>query len=353
MVPSAPGIVNRGVEIRGFRDLPPWGTSPPLCTCGAGENLSRQRIHNLIEGLRGAVDDDRVEVTHADPYEPGFGFEGYVSALGLATRQADGSFQLSPEPLIAPATDVDRWGCEDARVTRLGDRWWITYTALAEPAASATWGVGIALASTTDWRTVTRHGRIGPAVRDKDAALFPSRIGGRIAMLHRIAPDVQIVWFDDEDHLLAPGDAFWQRHLASLDDHVVLRPERPWEGKKVGTGPPPVETPDGWLVVYHAADADHVYRAGLALLDLDDPRRVISRTRTPVLAPELDWERRGDVPNVVFPQGAVVEPGPDGAPHLHLYYGAADRAIGHAHAPMADVLALLHEERRRRPSDTR
>ena len=280
----------------------------------------------------------RVEVAHADAFEPAFGFERYVSTLGLATRQADGTFALDPEPLIGPTGDADRYGCEDARITRLGDCWWITYTALAEPAATATHGVGIALASTTDWKTVERHGRIGPSVRDKDAALFPERVGGRIAMFHRIAPDVQIVFFEDEEQMLNPGARFWERALARLDDSVVLRPERPWEAKKVGMGPPPIRTDAGWLVVYHAADADHVYRAGLALLDLDDPRRVVARTRRPVLEPTLGWERAGDVPNVVFPQGATVEDGT-----LNLYYGAADCAIGHAHAPLADVLALLHD----------
>ncbi len=281
----------------------------------------------------------RVQVQHDDAFEPTFGYDRYVSALGLATRQADGSFALAPEPFIAPSGDIDRYGCEDARITRLGDRWWITYTALAEPAATATHGVGIALASTTDWKSVELHGRIGPAVRDKDAALFSERVGGRIAMFHRIAPDVQIVFFEDEEQMLNPGARFWERALARLDDGVVLRPAQMWEAKKVGMGPPPIATDDGWLVVYHAADAGHVYRAGLALLDRDDPRRVIARTRRPVLEPALDWEVDGDVPNVVFPEGATVEDG-----MLNLYYGAADSAIGHAHAPLADVLDLLREE---------
>jgi len=163
-------------------------------------------------------------------------------------------------------------------------------------------------------------------------------------MFHRIAPDVQVVFFEDEAQMLAPGARFWERALARLDASVVLRPEQPWEGRKVGTGPPPIWTPEGWLVVYHAADAAHVYRAGLALLDLDDPCRVIARARGPVLEPELDFEVHGDVPNVVFPQGATVEDGPDGRPALNLYYGAADTAVGHAHAPLADVLDVLGED---------
>ena len=283
----------------------------------------------------------RVEIDHKDAYEASFGYENYVSTLGLATRQPDGTFRLAPQPLIRPTGDHDRFGCEDARVTRLGDRWWITYTALAEPAATATWGVGIALASTADWQTVERHGRIGPAVRDKDAALFPDRVNGRIAMFHRIAPDVQVVFFEDEGQLTAPGERFWEDAFRRLDESVVLRPEQVWEEKKVGMGPPPIWTPEGWLVVYHAADAAHVYRAGLALLDLDDPRRVIARTRRPVLSPEQPFEVEGDVPNVVFPQGAAVEDG-----DLHLYYGAGDRAVGHAWAPLADALDVLRDEAR-------
>ena len=284
----------------------------------------------------------KVAVESPDATEADFLYDNYVSRLGLAVRQPDGTFRLDAEPLLAPHDAVDRYGVEDARITRLGDRYYITYTVLAEPAHRADAGVGIGLASTTDWETVEVHGRIGPAVRDKDAALFPGHIGGRIAMLHRIVPDMQVAYFEDEDQLRQPGAAYWESHLAHLDDHVVMRPEQLWEEKKIGVGPPPIETPEGWLVVYHGADADHVYRAGLALLDLDDPRKVIARTRRPVLEPLYDYELEGDVPNVVFPQGAVVEDG-----LLRLFYGAADTTIGEATAPLADVLAVLHEEKTR------
>lgn len=284
----------------------------------------------------------KVAVDSPDPTEADFLYDNYVSRLGLATRQSDGTFRLDAEPLLAPSSDVDRFGVEDARITRLGDRYYITYTVLSEPAHCANEGVGIGLASTTDWETVDLHGRIGPAVRDKDAALFPALIGGRVAMFHRIVPDMQIAFFEDEEQLRAPGAAFWDRHLARIDEHVVMRPEARWEEKKIGIGPPPIETPEGWLVVYHGADRDHVYRAGLALLDLDDPRRVIARTARPVLEPTYDYEIEGDVPNVVFPQGAVVEDG-----QLRLYYGAADTAIGEASAPLSDVLSHLDEEKKR------
>jgi predicted GH43/DUF377 family glycosyl hydrolase len=119
-----------------------------------------------------------------------------------------------------------------------------------------------------------------------------------------------------------------------------MRPEAEWESKKIGAGPTPIETDDGWLLIYHGVDDNHVYRAGLALLDLDDPSKVIARTPHPVLEPESDFERFGDVNNVVFPEGAVVL-----GDTLHVYYGAADRVIGHAAAPMSAVLALLRKNR--------
>ena len=279
----------------------------------------------------------RVELEPKDPTEASFGYDNYVSHLGLATRQPDGTFVLDREPFLSPSSPVDRFGVEDARATRINGTVYLTYTVLAEPAAGADRGVGIGLASTTDWQRVETHGRIGPPVRDKDAAIFPELVGGRIAMVHRIVPDIQVAFFEDEEQLRAPGAAYWEDHLRHLDEHVLLRPEAVWEGKKVGIGPPPIATEEGWLIVYHAADRQHVYRAGLALLDYDD-LSVIARTPHPVLEPTHDYELHGDVPNVVFPQGAVVE---DGV--LTLYYGAADTVIGEASAPLSDVLACLHE----------
>lgn len=283
----------------------------------------------------------RVALAHAMPGEPTVGYDNYVSCIGHA-RSTDGlNFETSEVPFIAPDADFDRCGAEDARVSEVDGVYLITYTALGHPAFGEVDGIRIGLASTTDWKTVRKHGIIGPDVRDKDAVIFPGRIGGRIAMLHRIVPNVQLVWFDDLEQLYEPQAGFWEAHLRDLDNQVVLRAEAPWEGKKVGAGPTPVETEEGWLLVYHGVDENHVYRAGLALLDRDDPRRIIARTPQPVLEPETEFERFGDVDNVVFPEGAVVLDGT-----LHVYYGAADRVVGHVSAPLSDVLALLQECRR-------
>ncbi len=312
----------------------PWASGAVF---NPGAWFDGERVHLLFraipEGYR------RVETPDASPFEGDFGFDGYVSSVGYATSRDGLHFSVHPEPLLRPDTPADRYGVEDPRISRLGDTYYITYTALRHPAFGDEEGVGIGLASTRDFREIARHGMIGPAVRDKDAVLFPRKIGGRVAMLHRIVPDIQIVYFADEEQLCSPGPGFWDDYLRRLDEHVVMRPEVAWEGKKIGAGPTPVETPEGWLLLYHGADRDHVYRAGLALLDLDDPTRVIARTLDPVMEPETPWEREGDVPNVVFPQGAVVL-----GETLHVYYGGADRVVGHAHAPLADVVAHVQDE---------
>ena len=292
------------------------------------------RVHLLVRGVPAGY--RRIRLTDTRPGEPEWGFEPYVSYIGYAESTDGVHFSVRSEPLIWPDAPYDHFGVEDPRISCIDDLYLITYTALGAPAFAHPGRVRIGLASTRDFQSVTKHGIVGPDTTDKDAVIFPRRIRGRIAMLHRIVPSIQLIYFDDLEQLFHPPKALWERHLATLDEHVVLRPEFPWEAKKIGAGPTPIETPEGWLLIYHGVDAQHVYRMGMALLDLDDPRRVIARTPEPVLEPELPFEREGDVPNVVFPEGAVVI-----GDELLVYYGAADRTIGLARAPLSDVLAHL------------
>ncbi len=282
----------------------------------------------------------RVHLEHAAEGEPDVGFDNYVSYIGYAASRDGLHFDVRAEPFISPDTEFDRFGAEDPRISSVNGRYLITYSALQSEAFGPDTHVRIGLASTTDFRRVEKHGVIGPDERDKDAVIFPGLIGGRIAMLHRIVPNIQLAYFDDVEQLCRPPQRFWTDHMNGIGDHVVMRPEAAWESKKIGAGPTPIETSEGWLLIYHGVDDDHVYRAGLALLDRDDPSRVIARTKYPVLEPETDFELIGDVDNVVFPEGAVVL-----GDTLHVYYGAADRFVGHAAAPLADVLALLDENR--------
>ena len=267
------------------------------------------------------------------------GYDNYVSSIGCAVSQDGINFTRFEQPVIQPTEEWERYGCEDPRITRLEvdgrPLYLITYTALSAPAFSGR-GDRVALASTEDFRAFHKHGVIIPDLNDKDAVIFPELIKGKIAMLHRVVPNIQIVYFDDLEQLLDPKDDFWSSYQASLDEFTVMRPRYEWEAEKIGSGPPPVRTEAGWLLIYHGVDADHVYRVGAALLALDDPRRVIARLPHPILEPKMEYEKVGDVPNVAFPEGALVKDD-----QLYIYYGAADKTCCLATANLDDVVDCL------------
>ncbi len=256
-----------------------------------------------------------------------------ISQLHVA-RSADGEsrWRFDPEPLLR--SDVDRdpeetWGCEDPRLTWLPEReeWAIAYTAYSRR------GPLVSLATTRDFRTVRRLGPVMPP-EDKDAAMFPRRFGSRWALIHRPSP-------------LRGGAHMWLSYSPDMrhwGDHKLLLEARDgawWDAGKIGLGPPPLETPEGWLVMYHGVRVTSdgpIYRAGLALLDLEDPGVVLNRTDEWVFGPETAHEITGDVGRVVFPCGWVHDPESD---NLALYYGAADTVIGLATAKLSDVLATV------------
>jgi predicted GH43/DUF377 family glycosyl hydrolase len=256
-----------------------------------------------------------------------------ISVLHVArSRNGETDWRFDPEPLLVP--DVDRdpeetWGCEDPRLTWLPEReeWAIAYTAYSRR------GPLVSLATTKDFRTVTRLGPVMPP-EDKDAALFPRRVNGRWAMIHRPSP-------------LRGGAHMWLSYSPDLQhwgDHRLLLEARDgawWDAGKIGLGPPPLETPDGWLVMYHGVRLTSdgpIYRMGLALLALDDPGTVLHRTDEWIFAPEAPYEITGDVGRVVFPCGWVHDPATD---RLSLYYGGADTVVGVATATLREVLARV------------
>jgi len=268
----------------------------------------------------------------------GTGYDNYISAIGCAVSDDGIVFSRFEQPVIQPSDEYDRFGCEDPRVTRLEIRgrivYLITYTALFGPAYSGS--DRVALASTEDFRTFHKHGVVIPGLADKDAVIFPEPIRGRIAMLHRVIPDIQIVYFDGLEQLTNPRENFWSEYRARLDEFTIMRPKYDWEAEKIGAGPPPIRTEEGWLLIYHGKDEEAVYRAGMALLDPEDPSRVIARSPHPILEPEEEYEKVGDTPNVVFPEGAIVM-----GDTLYVYYGAADKCCCLATAKLDDVLDYL------------
>lgn len=269
----------------------------------------------------------------------GSAYDNYISSIGCAVSEDGYHFTRFARPVIEPLEEYERFGCEDPRVTRLemdGEVLYLmTYTALSAPAFSPA-GNRVALASTKDFCTFRKHGVVIPNLEDKDAVIFPQFVGGKITMLHRVAPHIQIVYFEDWQQLTNREERFWSQYRASLEKFTVMRPKHEWEAKKIGAGPPPIRTDAGWLLIYHGVDANHIYRAGAALLNLKDPRKVIARSPQPILEPEEEYERVGDVPNVVFPEGAVVRDD-----ILYVYYGGADKCCCLATAGLDDLLDYL------------
>lgn len=255
-----------------------------------------------------------------------------ISEIRVA-RSANGvdSWRIADRPLLQPDLPeypYEEWGCEDARVTPIGTHQWaIAYTAYSR------YGPAVALAMTEDFESVARLGILMPP-SNKDATVFPVQIDGRWLLLHRpVTGGQEHIWYACSDH-----------DFSHWSHPGVLLPERGgpwWDGLRIGGGAPPLATDEGWLLIYHGVKemgGHPVYRLGLALLDLENPRKVLARSSDWVFSPETDYEQRGLVPNVVYTCGAVQQ-----GDEVWMYYGAADTVIGLAVAHVNDLLQFVHE----------
>jgi predicted GH43/DUF377 family glycosyl hydrolase len=254
-----------------------------------------------------------------------------VSHLTVA-RSKDGvsGWRVEPHPSLAPdpAHPEEIWGVEDPRITWLEEPgcFAVTYTAYS-PA-----GPLVALATTRDFRSFERLGAILPP-ENKDAALFPSKHDGSFLILHRPVAGMSgmaHIWLARSPDL---------RHWG---EHEVLLPARSgpfWDAGKVGLSAPPLRTDEGWLILYHGVKhtcAGCIYRQGLALLDLADPRRVVARTPEWFFGPDTSYERTGDVNNVIFCCGWTLV-----GETVRFYYAGADTCMALATARLPDLLELL------------
>jgi len=260
-----------------------------------------------------------------------------ISHLTVA-RSRDGisNWVVDDTPLMAPDSDrpEEAWGVEDPRLTRVDelDAWVISYTAFGPG------GPAISLATTRDFRSVERLGVVRTP-EDKNGALLPRRVDGDFVLFHR---PVTVIGARSDVWLSRSSDL---RQWGSPEPVFTARSGGWWDSARIGMGPPPLETPEGWLVVYHGVRqtvAGSLYRVGLALLDLDRPTQVIRRCSEWVLGPNEDYELMGDVPGVVFPCGLVHDADTD---ELRLYYGAADTCIAMASGSLTDVLGFIRDSR--------
>jgi predicted GH43/DUF377 family glycosyl hydrolase len=287
------------------------------------------RAHTVFNPAAARVGYDVVLLLRVEGFRGHSHFTTARSADGVTGWRIDEKPSLSPDPALFPE---DEWGIEDPRAVFLPEigRYGVTFTSYSPR------GPLVSLALTTDFTSFERRGPVMPP-DDKDAALFPRRFGGEWLMVHRPV------------RAGAPADIEISRSpdLAAWSSSAVLLPARAggwWDAGKVGLGPPPLETPEGWLLMYHGVRhtcSGALYRSGLALLDLDDPTRVIARTDDWVFGPEEPYERTGDVPNVVFPSGWVKTPDEEG---VMVYYGAADTSVCLATAKIADLLDAVREK---------
>jgi len=255
----------------------------------------------------------------------------------IVARSRDGvtDWQMKEHALLHSdhGNEYEANGVEDCRITRMVDppQWALAYTAYSPH------GPGVALATTDDFTTVHRMGLIFPP-DNKNAALFPRRFNDLYAILHRPCAGGGSVWLSYSPDLIFWGNA-----------RIVLPPRGGpwWDGVRVGAGLPPIETDHGWLVIYHGvkrlANAP-IYRLGAALLDLDEPHRLIGRTYSWLLSPREPYERMGDAGNVVFATGGFVREG-----DLWMYYGAADDSICLAKAKLSDVIDRVLEDNSSNP----
>jgi len=253
-----------------------------------------------------------------------------VSSLGHAVT-VDGETILgrSSEPVLSPCDPYEEFGCEDPRITAFNGTYYIFYTAYSPR------GTRIALASTRDFKTYERHGIVGPDLDDKDCALFPQTINSEVVVVHRVVPNIQLDFFQNIEQMRT-SNPYWRDYGKRVEANTIMKPLYKWEEKKIGIGPPPIRTKNGWLVIYHGVDSHSVYRSGAAMLDLENPRRVMARIPEPILEPEEPFERVGLVPNVVFPEGAVVID-----EVLKVFYGGADRVCCVASVPLKLMIEAL------------
>ena len=321
---------------------------------------------------------ENVAVLNPGCYQEGEYVHIFYRAISKSHRSSIGYAKLKgptevverwKHPIMARDFEYEKKGIEDPRVAKIGNRFYMTYTAHDGKNAVGAYAVS------RDLKNFEKKGVISPQIKydkaadmfrreklkdryfmfeafyeefaghdillwEKDLCVFPKKIDGKFAMLHRILPDVQIIYFNSFADL--KKKSFWEQYLSRLAENVVLENKFWFESRNIGGGATPIETEDGWLIIFHAVEElnkSRVYRASAALLNKKDPRKVIGRLDYPLFSPEEKWEKNGFVNNVVFPTGTAIF-GDD----LYIYYGAADRVIAAAKVNLKDLIRELKKK---------
>lgn len=273
-----------------------------------------------------------------------------LSTIGH-TESSDGIHFGKRRQLIVPEHDWERYGCEDPRVTKFEDTYYIFYTALGTYPFSAE-GIRIGLARSKDCTTIEDKHLVTP-FNAKAMALFPKRIDGKLWAVLSVDTDkppapahIAFASFDTPEDLW--NEEKWQAWYGDLSQHAI--DVRRSESDQVEVGAPPIETEHGWLLIYshiqHYFEGRPVFGVEALLLDKNNPQHIIGQTRGPILVPETLYEKQGIAANIVFPSGALIEPATQNNDEdvLTIYYGAADTTCCTASVPLKPLLETLTPE---------
>ena len=295
--------------------------------------------------------------------------QGNYSSIGYC--KLDGPLTVVErwdKPILVRECEYESHGVEDARIVKIDDLYYLTYTGYDGINARGSLAISKNLKKFKDRRIIVppityaefvflaeSAGKVNEnyylnhkfyfhaadpekkmMLWDKNVVFFPRRIDGNLVFLHRIRPGIQIVSVKSLEDLTKE---FWDDYFLNLQEYIVLDPVHAHESSYIGSGCPPIETEHGWLLIYHGVEhigPDHVYSACAALLDLDDPVKEIARLPYALFSPQYDWELKGEVNNVVFPTGTAVF-----GDTLFIYYGAADTLIACASVNLYELVAEL------------
>ena len=292
-----------------------------------------------VLGYASSVDGFRIDERLDEPiYVPREPFEGAGLVYPTPSYHQRTYVPIEDEDYVSGGG----WGgCEDPRLTRIDNRVFMTYVAFDgySPPRVALTSIHINdfLAKNWQWKKPVLISP--PGVVDKNACMLPEKINSKYVIFHRIFPGILIDFVDDLDF---DGTTRW------LIGEFKIRPRKTyWDSRKVGAGPPPIKTKDGWLLIYHAVGERDPgrYKIGMMLLDLKDPTRVLARSEEPILEPQVWYENEGWKAGVIYPCGAVVI-----KDRLLVYYGGADKVTCVASAKLDELLEQLVGSRRRVPS---
>lgn len=268
--------------------------------------------------------------------------ENRVSTLGYASSKNGFTIEeISDGPVYVPRAPFELctapgWnsGCEDPRVTKIGNRLYLTYTAYdgTNPPRVAFSSISVEDFLAKNWKWTSPKLISPPGVDDKDACVVKKVHGNGLVAFHRLG---NVIWLDTLRDLNFP-----QRKFLTGGIMAQAREDK-WDNVKIGIAAPPLETANGWLLFYHGvSDPGFVYKLGAMLLDFEDPRKILARSNTPILEPTTPYETTGQVSQIVYSCGAVILDGT-----VFLYYGGGDTVIGVATISVPELLSILSKDR--------